>query len=64
MLALHEVWILGIDYWYEIFSMVSLVNAALLFLFLLLAVSSNLRVHVAGAANCCAQSTIIREAAC
>ena len=50
MLALHEAWILGIDYWYANFSTLSLINAALLFLFLLLAVSSSLRVHVAGAA--------------
>jgi hypothetical protein len=49
MLALHEVWILGIDYWYANINTLSLINAAMLFLFLLLAVSSSLRVHVAGA---------------
>ena len=49
MLALHEAWLLGVDYWYSNLSSLSLINAAMLLLFLLLAVSSNLRVHVAGA---------------
>ena len=49
MLALHEVWILGIDYWYANFNILSLINAVILSLFLLLAVSSSLRVHIAGA---------------
>jgi hypothetical protein len=50
MLALHEAWLLGIDYWYANFSTISFINAAMLCLFLLLAVSRNLRIHVAGAA--------------
>jgi hypothetical protein len=49
MLALHEAWILGIDFWYDSFNMVSIINAMMLLLFLLLAVSKNLRIHVAGA---------------
>ena len=49
MLALHEVWILGLDYWYENINTLSLINAATLVMFLLLAVSSSLRVHVTGA---------------
>ena len=49
MLALHEAWILGIDYWYASPSILNLINAMILLLFLLLAVSKNLRVHVAGA---------------
>ena len=49
MLTLHDAWMLGIDYWFANFSILSLINAALLFLFMLLAVSKNLRVHVAGA---------------
>jgi hypothetical protein len=49
MLSLHEAWILGIDYWYANFNLLSLVNAVMLLLFLLLAVSSSLRVHIAGA---------------
>ena len=49
MLALHEAWLLGIDYWFANFSTLSFINAAMLCLFLLLAVSSSLRVHVAGA---------------
>lgn len=49
MLALHELWILGIDYWYANLNMISLINAAMMFLFVVLALSSNLRVHVAGA---------------
>jgi len=49
MMALHEAWILGLDYWYASFSMLNIINVALLFLFLQLAVSSNLRVHIAGA---------------
>lgn len=49
MLALHEVWILGLDYWYASFNTISLINAAMLCLFLVLAVSSSLRVHVIGA---------------
>ena len=49
MLALHEAWLLGIDYWYANFSTLSLINAAMLCLFLLLSVSRNLRVHIAGA---------------
>jgi hypothetical protein len=48
MLALHEVWILGIDYGYASFSTMSLISAAILFLYLILAFSSNLRVHIAG----------------
>jgi hypothetical protein len=49
MLALHEIWILGIDYWYANLNMMSLVSVALLILFLVLAVSRSLRVHVTGA---------------
>jgi hypothetical protein len=49
MLALHEAWLLGIDFWYATLSALSLIYAAMLLLFLLLAVSSSLRVHVAGA---------------
>ena len=49
MLALHEAWLLGIDYWFANFSTLSFINAAMLCLFLLLAVSINLRVHIAGA---------------
>ncbi|MGB5278299.1 MAG: hypothetical protein WBO73_03370 [Gammaproteobacteria bacterium] len=49
MLALHEVWILGIDYWYATFSTRSLIGAAMLVLYLILAFSGSLRVHVAGA---------------
>lgn len=49
MLALHELWILGIDYWYASFTIVSLVNGAMMLLFVVLAFSNNLRVHVTGA---------------
>ena len=49
MLALHEAWILGIDFRYASLSAMSLISAAMLFLFLILAFSSSLRVHVAGA---------------
>ena len=49
MLALHEVWIVGIDYWYGLLNVMSLVSVALLILFLVLAVSRSHRVHVAGA---------------
>ena len=49
MLALHEAWLLGIDYWYANFSTLSIINALMLCLFLLLSVSRNLRIHIAGA---------------
>lgn len=49
MLALHEAWILGIDYWYANFNVMSAISAVMLFLFLVLAFSSNLRVHIVGA---------------
>jgi hypothetical protein len=49
MLALHEAWILGLDYWYGDLSALSFISAALLLLLLLLAVSRSLRVHIAGA---------------
>ena len=49
MLALHEAWILGIDYWYESLSALSVINAAMMVLFGVLAISGNLRVHIAGA---------------
>lgn len=49
MLALHEAWLLGIDFRYASLSTMSLISAALLFLYLILAFSSSLRVHVAGA---------------
>jgi len=49
MLALHEIWIIGIDYWYANLNVLSLINAAMLLLFLLLAVSGSIRVHIAGA---------------
>lgn len=48
MLALHEVWILGLDYWYATLSTISIINAAMLCLFLVLAISSSLRVHAIG----------------
>ncbi len=49
MLALHEVWILGLDYWYASFNTISIINAVMLCLFLVLAVTSSLRVHTIGA---------------
>jgi hypothetical protein len=49
MLALHEVWILGLDYWYASLNTMSVINVVLLCLFLLLAVTSSLRVHTIGA---------------
>ena len=49
MLALHELWILGIDYWYASFTTINLVNGAMMLLFIVLAFSGNLRVHVTGA---------------
>ena len=49
MLALHEVWIIGIDYLYAALSMNTLLSAALLILFVVLAVSRSHRVHVTGA---------------
>lgn len=48
MLALHELWLLGIDYWYESFDASSIVYTMMFFLFLVLATSRNLRIHVAG----------------
>lgn len=49
MLALHEAWLLGLDVMYSSLSTMSLIGAAMLLLFLVLAFSSSLRVHVAGA---------------
>ena len=49
MLALHELWILGIDYRYASLDVVSLINGLMMLLFVVLAFSDNLRVHVAGA---------------
>ena len=49
MLALHELWILGIDYRYASLDVVSLINGLMMLLFIVLAFSDNLRVHVAGA---------------
>lgn len=49
MLALHDAWIIGIDIWYANLNPVSLVNGLLLILFLLLAFSRSLRIHIAGA---------------
>ena len=49
MLALHELWVLGIDYRYASLNIISLINGAMMLLFVVLAFSSNLRVHVAGA---------------
>lgn len=49
ILALHELWLLGLDYWYQSFDAISLINALMLFLFIVLAKSRNMRVHVTGA---------------
>ena len=49
MLAIHETWLLGIDYWYTSFNTLSIINVALLFLFLLLSFSRSLRIHIIGA---------------
>ncbi len=49
MLAIHEAWILGIDYWFALLNMMSLVSLGLLILFLVLTVSRSHRVHVVGA---------------
>ena len=49
MLALHELWILGIDYWYASLTTINLINGAMMLLFVVLAFSNNLRVHVTGA---------------
>ena len=49
MLALQQAWVLGVDYWYADLTTLSLLNVAMLSLFLILAVSSSLRIHVAGA---------------
>jgi hypothetical protein len=49
MLALHEVWILGLDYWYSNLSTISVINVVMLCLFLVLGVASSLRVHTIGA---------------
>jgi hypothetical protein len=49
MLALHDAWIIGIDIWFQNLNILSLVNGLLLILFLLLAFSRSLRIHVAGA---------------
>ena len=49
MLALHEVWILGLDYWFASFNIISVINAAMLCLFLVLTFSNNLRIHFIGA---------------
>jgi hypothetical protein len=48
MLALHELWLLGIDYWYESYDALSIIYAMMFFLFLVLAISRSLRIHVAG----------------
>jgi hypothetical protein len=48
MLALHEVWILGLDYWYGSLGAISFINVVMLCLFLVLAVTSSLRVHTIG----------------
>jgi hypothetical protein len=48
MLALHEVWILGLDYWYASLSTISIINVVMLCLFLVLAATSSLRVHTIG----------------
>lgn len=48
MLALHEAWIVRLDGLYSNLTLLSLINTMLLFLFLVLAVSRSLRVHVTG----------------
>lgn len=50
MLTLEEIWLLGVDLRYDSLSMVSALNAVMLALFVLLAVSRSYRLHVAGAA--------------
>ena len=50
MLALHEAWVLGLDYFYKSFNLMSLINALMFIVFLLLAFSGKLRVHIVGAA--------------
>lgn len=46
MLALHEVWLIGIDYWYDSFDAISIIYALMLFLLLVLAISRSLQVHI------------------
>jgi hypothetical protein len=49
MLALHELWIIGIDFWYASLTTISLISGAMMVIFVVLAFSNNLRIHVAGA---------------
>ena len=49
MLALHEAWLIGLDLRYGSLTPTSGANAVLLALFVVLAISRNYRIHVAGA---------------
>jgi len=50
MLALHEVWLIGIDLQYGGLTQINVIDVVLVCLFFLLTVSRSFRVHLAGAA--------------
>jgi hypothetical protein len=49
MLALHQIWLLGIDFWFDSFSVLTVISALLLVLFMSLAITKNIALHKLGA---------------